>query len=68
MQLPAEDVTADGRASPDVQAGRVRWLTVARRAWPLLTLLAVAANLLALPEFARSLVTPTIRHEYLPPT
>jgi hypothetical protein len=40
-----------------------RWLTVARRAWPVVTGPALVANLLALPEFARSQLTRTIRAE-----
>ena len=40
-----------------------RWLIIARRAWPLLTVLAITANLLVLPEYTRSLLTRTIRAE-----
>ena len=40
-----------------------RWLILARRAWPVLTVLAITANLLVLPEYTRSLLTRTIRAE-----
>jgi hypothetical protein len=63
MQPSAGNMTAGGSTSPAIPAWRVRWLTVSRRAWPVLTVLAIMANLLALPEFARSRLTPMIRHE-----
>ena len=50
-------------ASPAALAWRSRWLTVARRAWPVVTGLALVANLLALPGFARSQLNHTIRAE-----
>ncbi len=50
-------------ASPVAPAWRSRWLTVARRAWPMVTGLALVANLLALPAFARSQLNHTIRAE-----
>ena len=62
----AVDVTANadaGRASPADPAWRARWLTVARRGWPVVTGLAVIANLLVLPGYARSLLTPAMRAE-----
>jgi len=52
-----------GSASPADPAWRSRWLTVARWAWPVVTMLAVVGNLLALPEFARSQLNHTIRAE-----
>ena len=60
------DVTTGARtesASPAAPAWRSRWLTVARRAWPVVTGLALVANLLALPAFARSQLNDTIRAE-----
>jgi hypothetical protein len=54
------DAGRPGPADPDWWSG---WLTVARRAWPVLTALAITANLLVLPEYTRSLVTRTIRAE-----
>jgi hypothetical protein len=54
------DVGRPGPADPDWWS---RWLTVARRAWPVVTALAITANLLVLPEYTRSLVTRTIRAE-----
>jgi hypothetical protein len=60
------DVTAGARAesaSPAAPAWQARWLTVARRAWPAVTALALVANLLALPGFARSQLNHTIRAE-----
>ena len=60
------DVTTGARtdsASPAAPAWRSRWLTVARRAWPVVTGLALVANLLALPAFARSQLDRTIRAE-----
>ena len=62
----AVDVTASaetGSATPAEPAWRARWLIIARRAWPLLTVLAITANLLVLPEYTRSLLTRTIRAE-----
>jgi hypothetical protein len=62
----AVDIVANadaGSASPADPAWRSRWLTVARRAWPVVTGLALVANLLALPDFARSQLTHTIRAE-----
>jgi hypothetical protein len=62
----AVDVTASadtGSATPAEPAWRARRLTIARRAWPVLTILAITANLLALPEYTRSLLTRTIRAE-----
>lgn len=62
----AVDVTANadaGRASPADPAWRARWLTIARRAWPVVTGLAIVGNLLALPQYTRSLLTHTIRAE-----
>jgi xanthosine utilization system XapX-like protein len=50
-------------ASPAAPAWRSRWLTVARRAWPVVTGLALVANLLELPAFARSQLNHTIRAE-----
>ena len=38
-------------------------LTLARRAWPAVTVLAVIGNLVALPEYTRSLLTRTVRAE-----
>ena len=52
-----------GSASPADPDWWSRWLTVARLAWPVVTALAVTANLLVLPEYTRSLVTGTIRAE-----
>jgi len=48
----AVDVTARadaGRPGPADPDWWSRWLTVARRAWPVLTALAITANLLVLP-------------------
>jgi hypothetical protein len=62
----AADVTANadaGRAWPADPAWRARWLTIARRAWPVVTGLAIVGNLLALPQYTRSLLTHTIRAE-----
>ena len=62
----AADVTAHadaGRPGPADPDRRSRWLTVARRAWPVVTALAIMANLLVLPEYTRSLITRTIRAE-----
>ena len=62
----ALDVPADagtGRATPAEPARRTRWLIIARRAWPVLTMLAITANLLVLPEYTRSLLTRTVRDE-----
>ena len=62
----AVDVTASadkGSATPAEPAWRARRLTIARRAWPVLTILAITANLLVLPEYTRSLLTRTIRAE-----
>ena len=56
----AVDVTASadtGSAAPAEPAWRARRLTIARRAWPVLTVLAITANLLVLPEYTRSLLT-----------
>ena len=50
-------------ASPADTDWRSRWLTVARRAWPVVTGLALVANLIALPAFARSQLNHTIRAE-----
>ena len=60
------DVTASadtGSATPAEPAWRARRLTIVRRAWPVLTILAITANLLVLPEYTRSLLTRTIRAE-----
>jgi hypothetical protein len=62
----ATDVTVNadtGRATPAEPAWRARWLIIARRAWPVLTVLAITANLLVLPEYTRSLLTRPIRAE-----
>ena len=59
----AVDVTASadtGGATPPEPAWRARRLIIARRAWPVLTVLAIAANLLVLPEYTRSLLTRTV--------
>jgi hypothetical protein len=56
----AVDVTGNSDAGP---AWRARGLVVARRAWPVLTVLAITANLLVLPEYTRSLLTRTVRAE-----
>jgi hypothetical protein len=60
-------VTVDTTANTDLGTAtpewRARWLTVARRTWPVVTILAITANLLVLPEFTRSLLTHTIRAE-----
>jgi hypothetical protein len=60
----ALDVTANPGARSAPRAGAAgHALTVARRAWPAVTVLAVIGNLLALREYARSLLTPAIRAE-----
>ena len=62
----AIDVTTGASAesaSPADPDWRSRWLTVARRAWPVVTGLALVANLGALPAFARSQLNHTIRAE-----
>ena len=62
----AVDVSADadtGSATPAEPVWRARWLIIARRAWPVLTVLAITANLLVLPAYTRSLLTRTIRAE-----
>ncbi len=62
----AVDVSADadtGSATPAEPAWHARWLIIARWAWPVLTVLAITANLLVLPEYTRSLLTRTIRAE-----
>lgn len=62
----AVDVTASadtGSAAPAEPAWRARRLTIARRAWPVLTVLAITANLLVLPEYTRSLLTRTTMAE-----
>ena len=62
----AVDVTANadtGSSAPAEPAWRGRWLIIARRAWPVLTVLAITANLLVLPEYTRSLLTRTVRAE-----
>jgi hypothetical protein len=61
----ATDVTATemGPAPPAEPTRRADWLILARRAWPVLTVLAVTANLLVLPEYIRSLLSRTIRAE-----
>jgi hypothetical protein len=54
----AVDVTANadtGSATPAEPAWRARWLIIARRAWPVLTVLAITANLPILPVYNRSL-------------
>jgi hypothetical protein len=70
MDRPSLEGAMDGTtaestesASPAAPAGQPRWLTVARRAWPVVTGLALVANLLALPAFARSQLDHTIRAE-----
>ena len=60
------DVTTNAAAentSPADPDWRSRWLMIARWAWPVVTGLAVAGNLLFLPEFARSQLNHTIRAE-----
>jgi hypothetical protein len=62
----AMDVTTNAAAestSPADPDWRTRWLMIARWAWPVVTVLAVAGNLLFLPEFARSQLNHTIRAE-----
>ena len=62
----AVDVTASadtGSATPPEPAWRARRLIIARRAWPVLTVLAITANLLVLPEYTRSLLTRTVMAE-----
>jgi hypothetical protein len=56
----AVDVTGNADTGP---AWHARGLVIARRAWPVLTVLAVTANLLVLPEYTRSLLTRTVRAE-----
>ena len=57
-------VSADtGSATPAEPARRARLRIIARRAWPVLTVLAIMANLLVLPEYTRSLLTRTVRAE-----
>lgn len=66
MQPSAEYTAAGGAAGAPQPAGgvrRQRRLTAARWAWPVLTGLALAANLLVLPEFMRSQLNPVIRTE-----
>jgi hypothetical protein len=50
-------------ATPAEPAWRARWMIIARRAWPVLTMLAITANLLVLPDYTRSLLTRTVRAE-----
>ena len=60
------DVSADadtGSATLAEPVWHARWLIIARWAWPVLTVLAITANLLVLPEYTRSLLTRTIRAE-----
>jgi len=57
------DVTANVNAGSTAPTGRARWITVARLAWPVVTILAITANVLVLPEYTRSLLTHTIRAE-----
>jgi hypothetical protein len=62
----AVDVSADadtGSATPAEPVWHARWLIIARWAWPVLTVLAITANLLVLPEYTRSLLTRTITAE-----
>ncbi len=62
----ATDVTAnaDPRSATSAEpAWRARWLIIARRAWPVVTVLAITANLLVLPAYIRSLLTRTSRAE-----
>jgi hypothetical protein len=62
----ATDVTANAdprSATPAEPAWRARWLIIARRAWPVVTVLAITANLLVLPAYIRSLLTRTSRAE-----
>jgi hypothetical protein len=59
----AVDVTTNADAASNTPARQARWLTVAWRAWPVVTVLAVTANLLVLPESVHSLLTRTIRAE-----
>ncbi len=57
-------VSADtGSATPAEPARRAPLRIIARRAWPVLTVLAIMANLLVLPEYTRSLLTRTVRAE-----
>ena len=64
---PSADHQATGPAAaapgPAAAVRREGWLTAARRAWPALTGLVIAANLLVLPKFARSQLNSTIRGE-----
>ena len=65
MEPLAEDagvIPSSLSASP-AGARRAAWLRLARRAWPLVAGLAITAEVLALPAFARSQVNPTIRAE-----
>jgi hypothetical protein len=61
IDVPANADT--GHATPAEPAWRARWLIIARRAWPVLTVLAVTANLLVLPAYTRSLLTRPVRAE-----
>jgi hypothetical protein len=61
VDVPANADT--GSPTPAEPAWRARWLIIARRAWPVLTVLAITANLVVLPEYTRSLLTRTIRAE-----
>ena len=54
------DMVGTSSADP---AWRARWLMIARWAWPAVTALAVAGNLIVLPRYTRSLLTRTIRAE-----
>jgi len=66
MQSSAADGTtlpvADGDA-PRAQGRATAGLVTARRAWPVLTAAALAANLLVLPDFTRGQLNPVIRAE-----
>jgi hypothetical protein len=57
------NVTANVNAGSTAPTRRARWMTVARLAWPAVTILAITANVLVLPEYTRSLLTHTIRAE-----
>jgi hypothetical protein len=57
------DVAANVNAGSTAPTGRACWITVARLAWPVVTILAITANVLVLPEYTRSLLTHTIRAE-----
>lgn len=65
MQLSAEDGAAGPvTGTPSLMTvRRSGWLRLARRAWPVVTGLAVTANVLVLPQFTRSLLNPAIRAE-----